>query len=171
MSAVMAKGEGKTRRQLMYRMVGEILTGFAYESYTNLNMERGKEQEAEARLAYELTTGTTVEQVGLFVYGPHAHFSPDGIVGEGIVEIKCVIPSVHVETILSRKSPAAYQRQIQWGLVDKVWCDFVSYSPLVKDRPIWITRVWRNETIIADMQTEAAIFIDEMLSMVEAVRA
>jgi hypothetical protein len=31
--------------------------------------------------------------------------------------------------------------------------------------------VFRSETIIADMQTEAAIFIDEMLSMVEAVRA
>lgn len=170
MNAVMAKGEGKTRKQLMYRMVGEILTGTPYEGYTNANMERGTEQESEARLAYEMVTGTTVERVGMFVYGPHTHCSPDGVVGDGTIEIKCVIPSVQVETILSDRIPATYRKQTQWSLVEKEWCDFVSYSPLVKDRPIWIKRVFRNETIIAGMMAEASIFIEEMLAMVEAVK-
>jgi hypothetical protein len=38
----------------MLKLAGEILTGEPMESYSNVHMERGKEQEAEAREAYEL---------------------------------------------------------------------------------------------------------------------
>ena len=169
-SAVMAKGQGKTRKQLLYRMAGEILTGVPYESYKNPHMERGLEQEAEARLAYEMVTGNTVDTVGMFVYGDHKHYSPDGWVEDGIIEIKCVIPSVHIETIISDKVPSVYRQQIQWGLLHKEWCDFVSYSPLVKDRPIWVRRVYKNESIISGIMSEVDVFIEEMLCLVEEVK-
>src|SRR5210317_1118827 len=143
-SSAVAKGTGATRNKLMYRLAGEILSGEKYESYSNHHMERGIEQEHDARQHYEFVTNRVVDQVGLCKSAEHKHFSPDGLVdsdviieikSDGIIEIKCVIPSVHIETILSDKVPAAYRKQCQWGLhiCERQWCDFVSYSPLVTD--------------------------------------
>ena len=46
--AVMAKGEGKTRREYMLKLLGERLTGEPSDSYTNQHMERGKLMEGLA---------------------------------------------------------------------------------------------------------------------------
>ena len=91
---------------------------------------------------------------------------------DGIIEIKCVIPSVHVETILLDKVPAAYRKQCQWGLhiCQRKWCDFVSYSPLVVDRPIWIKRVYRDEKLIKQLDEGADKFIAELLGIVEKIK-
>ncbi len=56
---------GKTRMDLLYRFAGEILSGQKYESYSNKHMDRGIEQEHEARECYEFITGNKVKQVGL----------------------------------------------------------------------------------------------------------
>ncbi len=106
-------------------------------------------------------------------FANHKHVSPDGLVNDdGMVEIKCVIPSVHVETIISEKVPSAYWKQIQWGLhiCQRKWCDFVSYSPTVVDMPIWIKRVYRDEKLIAELDEAADQFILEMLAVVEKIR-
>ena len=153
-SSVVAGGQGKMRSSLLYRKAGELLSGTTYESYSNAHMERGIEQEADARVAYQWETDNEVVQVALCQSDqPFKHYSPDGLVStilDGIIEIKCVIPSVHVETIISDKVPSAYRKQIQWGLhiCEREWCDFVSYSPLVEARPIWIKRVERDEKLI-----------------------
>ena len=119
-------GQGKTRKQLMYRLAGEILSGEKYVGYSNDHMQRGIEMEAEARQCYELITDKPVEQVAMFQYSDHTHFSPDGDLGDGIIEIKCTIPSVHIETIISDKIPAAYRKQCAWGLLERDYCDFIS---------------------------------------------
>jgi hypothetical protein len=103
----------------------------------------------------------------------HKHYSPDGLVGDdGMIEIKSVIPSVQCETILSGKVPAAYRKQIQWGLhiCQRKWCDFVSYSPLITDHPLFIVRVERDEKLIAELAEGADKFIDEMLELVEKIK-
>jgi len=64
-ASVVAGGQGKMRKTLMYRLAGEILSGQKYEGYTNPHMERGIEQEAEARAMYEFMTGKEVKNVGL----------------------------------------------------------------------------------------------------------
>lgn len=64
-SAVMAKGQGKTRKTLMYRLAGEILSGEKYEGYHNEHMDRGIDQESEARNMYEFIKGSEVKIVGL----------------------------------------------------------------------------------------------------------
>ena len=64
-SSVMAGGQGKTRKKLLYQLAGEILSGEKYEGYSNHHMERGIIQEADARTLYEFMTGNEVEQVGL----------------------------------------------------------------------------------------------------------
>lgn len=103
----------------------------------------------------------------------HKHYSPDGLVGDdGMIEIKSVIPSVHVETILSDVVPAAYRKQIQWGLhiCERKWCDFISYSPLITDKPIWIKRVYRDEKLIKELDEGAYTFILELKAVVKRIR-
>ena len=103
----------------------------------------------------------------------HKHYSPDGLVGDnGMIEIKSVIPSVQVETILSGKVPAAYRKQIQWGLhiCERQWCDFISYSPLISCQPIFIIRVERDENLIAELDEGADKFIEEMLLIVKQIK-
>ena len=172
-SSVVAGGQGKTRKSLLYRLAGEILSGQKYESYSNSHMDRGTDQEHDARLEYQMITGNKVEQVGLVKISDHKHESPDGLVNpDGKIEIKCVIPSVQVETILSDRVPATYRKQVQWGLFicERAWCDFVSFSPLVFDRPIWIKRVYRDEKLIKELDEGADKFIDELLKIVEKIR-
>jgi len=171
-ASVVAKGQGKMRTNLLYRLAGEILSGQPYDSYHNDHMARGNAQEAEARDMYEFVSENSVEQIGLIRKSPHKHFSPDGLVGHNIIEIKCTIPSVHIETVITDKVPAAYRRQIQWGMFvcESEWCDFVSYSPLVTDKPIFIKRTKRDEKLIKELDEGADLFIEELQSIVEKIR-
>jgi len=172
-SSVVAGGQGKMRNSLMYRLAGEILSGVKYESYSNAHMDRGIEQEDDARNMYSFFSDNEVAQVGLIKDTPHKHVSPDGLcISDGMIEIKCVIPSVHIETILSDKVPSAYRKQCYWGMckAERNWIDFVSYSPLVKDRPIWIKRIEWDEKIINELDEKADLFIEEMLEIVKKIK-
>ena len=64
-ASVVAGGQGKMRKQLMCRLIGEILSGVKYEGYSNADMQRGIEQEPDARNMYEFITGNEVKQIGL----------------------------------------------------------------------------------------------------------
>ena len=169
-AAVCSKGQG--RKTLMYRMAGEILSGQPYNSYQNEHMRRGLEREPEARDLYSETKSVEVTQVGLIQRRPFIHHSPDGLVGDdGMIEIKCVIPSVHVETIVTGRVPAAYRKQVQWGLACKrQYCDFVSYCPEIKSRPLYIIRVERDDTLIKEMDEAADLFLREMLTIIKRVK-
>lgn len=171
---VVAGGTGKMRKQLMYRMAGEILSGQNYNGYQSADMIRGVEQEPEARSLYELVSGNTVEQIGMVKDGPHFGCSPDGLVAsDGMIEIKCTIPSVHIEYFIDGVVPSAYRKQIQWslGVTGRAWCDFVSYSPTVVDKPILIIRSGRDEKLIKELRAAAEKFIAEMLEIVKKVRS
>jgi hypothetical protein len=171
--AVCAKGQGKSRKSLMYRFAGEILSGCKYDGYSNSDMQRGLEQEPDARAAYEWIEDVETEQVALVRSAPGKHYSPDALVSnDGIVEIKCVIPSVQVETIIQGKIPAAYRKQCQWGLhiCEREWVDFVSYSPLVKDRDVLIIKAYRDEALIKEMDKEADAFLMELAMMINGIR-
>ena len=172
-ASAVAGGQGKTRNSLLYRMAGEILTGQKYEGYQNDHMLRGLEQEPDAIAAYEWEMDCEVERVAMVRMSPHKHFSPDSLVGnDGIIEVKAQIPSVHIETILHDKVPAAYRKQCAWGLhvCKREWIDFISYSPLVKDRPIWIKRTGRDEKLIKELDEGADKFITELLMIVERIK-
>jgi hypothetical protein len=129
-STVMAKGKdgGKslTRKTYMLKLAGEILTGEPMESYSNQHMERGKEQEAEAREAYELMKDADCQQVGFIVNGDKG-CSPDSLIGEdGALEIKTALPHIQVERLLKGDLPAEHRAQVQgvmW-VAERQWLDF-----------------------------------------------
>ena len=171
-SSVCAKGTGKMRSNLLYRLAGEILSGEKYIGYKNDYMDYGTEMEPEARFCYGVKNNVDVFEIGLVRLDQYKHFSPDGLVGDdGIIEIKCVIPSVHVATICSDKIPSEYRKQVQWGLfiTDRKWVDFISYCPKIVDMPLFIKRTGRDEKLIKEMNIEADKFICDLQEIVAKI--
>lgn len=164
--SVLAKGEGKTRRAYMLRLIGERLTGECAETYTNGHMERGKEMEAEARNVYSFLHDVEPELVGFLRNGDKGA-SPDSLVGDvGLLEVKTKLPHLQVEVLLGDRLPPEHVAQVQGALwvAEREWLDFVSYWPKL---PVFIKRVYRDEPYITKLAAEVAAFNDEMLGLLE----
>ncbi|MET4184929.1 hypothetical protein ABIB94_007058 [Bradyrhizobium sp. JR7.2] len=173
-STVMAKGKdgGKsvTRKTYMLKLAGEILTGEPMESYSNQHMERGKEQEAEARDMYAFMSDADPTQVG-FVRNGDKGCSPDSLIGEdGGLEIKTALPHIQVERLLKGDLPSEHRHQVQGSMwvTDRQWWDFVSYCPRL---PLLIVRVPRDDGFIATLAGAVKEFNSELASVVDAIRS
>lgn len=166
-SSVLAKGQGKTRASYMRRVLAERMTGQPTETFKNAHTDRGHKQEPLARMAYEARTGYFVEQVG-FVDHPtlKAGCSPDGLVGdEGGAEIKSVISTTQVETILRGGYPPEHVAQVQGSLwvTERKWWDFNSYCPSMPGKHrLYTFRVMRDEAYIANLAKEVEAFLKEV---------
>lgn len=168
-SAVMAKGAGKTRQSYLEKIVAERLTQEIGEGYSNASMEWGTQTEPQARMAYEVSRGTFVTKTGF-----HKHptiewlgVSPDGLVGDdGLVEIKCPNSTTHLSYIRENKCPSEYYKQIQCQLwvTGRQWCDFVSFDPRIKKESLqlFVIRNVRDEELIKEMQSEVIKFLDDV---------
>ena len=131
-AAAVAGGTGTTRQTLMYKLVGQILSGVWEDGYKSEAMIQGTAREPEARMLYEIIQGVEVEEVGIVKDHPHKHVSPDGLVGNnGMIEIKSPQIPAHVATLDKQKVPAQYVKQCQWSLqrTSREWLDFISYNP------------------------------------------
>lgn len=174
-SSVLAKGQGKTRAAYLRRLVCERLTGKPTETYKNAHMDRGTEQEPFARLAYESITGNLVEEVGFI---PHetlmAGASPDGLIDtDGGCEIKSVIPTVQLDTILAGAYPSEHKAQIQGNLwINKrEWWDFCSYSQYMPENlRTYIFRVVRDEAYILNLAAEVTVFLGEVEALLTKLK-
>lgn len=180
-ASVMAKiktGEAAARRDYKAQLVAEILTGTPQDgSYINAEMQWGMDQEPFARAAYEVACGVLVDQVG-FVLHPtieRAGMSPDGIVGQGLLEIKCPKTATHLQYLLAGAVPAQYQPQMLWQMAcaEATFCDFVSFDPrLSPELQLFVIRFHRDEARIKEMESEVKMFlaeVDELLSKLGAL--
>lgn len=169
-SSVLAKGQGKTRAAYLRRVVAEMLTGKPCETYKNAHMDRGNEQEPYARMEYEAATGELVEEVG-FIRHPELPIgcSPDGLIGKkGGAEIKSVIPTVQLDTLLSGGYPPEHRAQVQGSLwlTEREWWDFCSYSPdMPENLRLYVFRVQRDEEYIKKLEAEVTGFVREAIQM------
>lgn len=131
--------KGAMPRTYLLRKLAEHWIGGALPSEANtFDMEQGRILESEARPAFELITGRTVEQVAFISTDDNrCGCSPDGLLdGEGL-EIKCPGIVNHIRYQCAGEVPAEYAIQIQLSLwVTKFprW-HFMSYrrgmSPLI----------------------------------------
>lgn len=167
-SAVQAKGQGKTRGAYLRRVVAEILTGKPSEGYKGPNTDRGTAQEPFGRMDYEAATGNIVQEVGFIKHPTIARVgcSPDGLIdADGGIEIKSVLPTVQVDTILAGGYPSEHRPQIQgcmW-ITGRSWWDFASYSPDFRDERLrlYVFRVERDEAYIRNLEAEVVKFVRE----------
>lgn len=173
-SKAVAGGKGTTRTQLMWDLLGELISGEKKQGYVSKEMETGMLMEPKARELYELIYDVEVKQIALYKDGSHRHYSPDGLIGnDGLIEIKWAIPSVFAETILTKKIATDRRRQCQWGLgiSGRSWCDYAMYCPVVKDmNPLFVIRLERDEKEIAELKVGADMFIEEMLEKLDQLR-
>ena len=174
--AKIKSGESASRKNYKMELVVQRLTNKVGESFTNAAMEWGTEQEPFARMAYEAHTGTFVKEEGFVDHPTIEGFgcSPDGIVGEGLIEIKCPNTANHIETVLENKAPSKYipQMQCQMAVTGAKWCDFVSFDPRVpEDLQLLIVRVERDQEYIDSMEVEVKQFLSEVLDLFNQLKA
>ena len=174
--AKIKSGESASRKNYKMELVVQRLTNKVGESFTNAAMEWGTEQEPFARMAYEAHTGTFVKEEGFVDHPTIEGFgcSPDGIVGEGLIEIKCPNTATHIETVLENKAPSKYipQMQSQMACTGAKWCDFVSFDPRVpEDLQLFVVRVERDQEYIDAMEVEVKQFLSEVLDLFNQLKA
>jgi putative phage-type endonuclease len=161
-------GYSASRTNYMAQLVVERMTQTIAESYSNVAMEWGTENEPFARAAYEIKTGNTVDQVGSIDHPtiPMSSASPDGFVGNwGCLEIKCPNTSTHIETLLGAEPVKKYYDQMQWQMActNRSWCDFVSFDPRMPAHlQLFVKRIERNDVYIAELEGEVIQFLLEV---------
>jgi putative phage-type endonuclease len=163
-------GESASRKNYRTELVVQRLTGVPGESFTNAAMEWGTTTEPLARVAYEAEMGVFVNQVAFVEHPTIANFgcSPDGLIGDGLIEIKCPNSSTHIEYLTDDKPPAKYipQMQCQMAVMGAKWCDFVSFDPrLPNDLQLFVVRLERDEEYIKAMEVEVEKFLSEVEEM------
>lgn len=163
-----SRGESVTRARYRAQLANERITGEQISIPQNHHMERGVTFEPVARKKYEARTGNVVKEVGFYDHPtiPMCGASPDGTVGnDGLIEIKCPTEINHLATVVNAEVPPRYYGQIQWQLActNRLWCDFVSYSP---DAPnhlaLYVLRVHRDNIWIQETETEVLKFLAEV---------
>jgi putative phage-type endonuclease len=163
-------GESASRKNYRTELVVQRLTGVPGESFTNAAMEWGTQTEPLARIAYEAEMGVFVDQVAFVGHPTIANFgcSPDGLIGDGLIEIKCPNSSTHIEYLTDDKPPTKYipQMQCQMAVMGAKWCDFVSFDPrLPSDLQLFVVRLERDEEYIKAMEAEVEKFLSEVEEM------
>jgi len=113
-------------------------------------MDRGNEQEDEARSWYGFTRDVEVRQVGFCRRDDGlVGASPDGLVGDdGGIEIKVLAAKNHLAMLLDpARFEVAHRMQVQGGLLvtGRSWWDLIAYNC---DLPKLVVRVERDPEII-----------------------
>jgi putative phage-type endonuclease len=168
-------GESASRRNYRTELVVQRLTGLPGESFSNAAMEWGTNTEPKARTAYEVEKQQFVEQVA-FIDHPSIEWfgcSPDGLVTDGLIEIKCPNSTTHVDYLADNKPPAKYipQMQCQMAVTGRQWCDFVSFDPrLPDDLQLFVVRLERDQEYIEAMEAEVKKFLSEVDEMFKKLK-
>ncbi len=157
------KAFGEPAKKYAANIAVERLTGTPIEStYSNDHMERGHEQEPLARMLYEQETFCEVTNGGFFC-NDILGCSPDGLVdGDGLIEIKSVIPHVHYANIKRGGLDPAYKWQCIGNLMftGRDWLDFISYChDFPEGKKLFVHRI--NKDDMKDEFTMINVRIDE----------
>lgn len=150
----------------------ERMTGQPVEFYTTAAMQHGIDCEDEARTWYEFETLREVSQVGFLVHPdiPTLGCSPDGLVDDGLLEIKCPQPRAHLDTLATRKLPSKYRWQVQGQMfiAARSWLDFVSYHPATGGIVIRVEANKEDAASLAARVEVAEAKVAELISQAEA---
>ena len=166
------KAFGEPAKKLAINLAVERVTGKRIESnYTNAHMERGHQEEPIARMLYEETYFVDVGNGGFYDNGKTG-CSPDGIVDNGLVEIKSVIPTVHYANIKRNSYDPTYKWQFFFNLQEsgKDWIDFVSYcSCYPKHNNLYVYRIQKDDIQdeLKQIQTRLADF-EKLVSQIKS---
>lgn len=169
-------GYSASRKDYMYELACERLFGMPMSGdYTSREMQRGCDTEDEARAMYEIETMSAVEDVGLIEHPSikMAAASPDGVVEDGLVEIKCPKTSTHVMTLVTGEIKPEYMHQMMWQMActGAKWVDFVSYDNRINGKnALFIKRILRDDEKIKELEAEVSKFLEETAKLENDLR-
>ena len=160
------------RKDYLYTLAGEIITGQREEGFSNWTTDQGHEREPEAVSAYELLNNCDVERVG-FALSDCGRFgaSPDGKRADCNIglEIKCKTLKVAVKYLDKGGLPTEFKPQVQgqiltWGFEG---VDFFSYYPGL--RPLQI-RIDPDPDYLRLQREALEEFCSDLAALVERLR-
>jgi putative phage-type endonuclease len=167
---VMAKtktGVSASRGNYLIELALQRVTGVIEASYTNDAMQWGKDNEQTARTAFEVAHNVFVDQVAFVDHPTIKDFgcSPDGIIGDSLLELKCPYQSAVHWSYFKDGCPSKYYTQIQAQMsctgAKSVW--FVSFDPRMPTRSqLYIEEVLREEEFIKKLEDEVLKFLNEV---------
>ena len=152
-------GDSKTCRTYMLKLAGEILTGRPTENYSNGFMERGHEQEPDARSKYAFLANVEPQIVGFIRRGD-----------KGALEIKSKAAHLQIDLLDRDEFPPEHRAQCQGVLwvAEREWIDLACYCP---DLPLFVKREYRDDLYIRKMAESVRIFNEELAELVAKIRA
>lgn len=165
---VLAEGDGKMRSKYLRDLAAEVMRGWVEEGYSNAHMERGHEQEDEARRTFAFEHAVTPQRVG-FIRNGRVGCSPDSLLGDdGGLEIKTALGHIQIERLQRKSLPSEHKAQVQGSLwvTGRKWWSFVSYSP---DLPLMHTRIERDEEYITKLAGAVGSFTRDLDALVQSL--
>lgn len=165
-SDAIAGKDTATRRNYLVQLVAERLTGQQQESFTNAAMQWGTDTEPLARVAYQ-AVHDWVEEVGFIKHPTIEWFgaSPDGLTGDGLIEIKCPNTSTHLDWRLDGVVPKKHQPQMlaQLACTGRKWVDFVSFDPRLPEKlQLFVVRFQPDQKEIDALETKIKAFLEDV---------
>ena len=156
----------------MHQLLAERLMGRPIIGYVSIDIDRGKNLEADAVSFYEFTRDVTTVAVG-FVTNDEETIgaSPDRFVGDdGLLETKVPKEHTHVGYLLGNPVDRAYFPQLmgQLWITGRAYAEILSYHPSM---PPALVRVERDEKYIALLANAVTAFSMELESQWEKLRA
>jgi hypothetical protein len=169
---VQANGEpSKQRQKYLYQLAGETISGIKPETYMSFAMKQGVETEGDARKTFEFINEVEVKQAGIVYPDEEKRYScsPDGLLEDSGLEIKCPLIHTHVGYLLSGGLPVEYKQQVMGGMLVTGFDSwyFMSYF---KGLPPLIILVERDEKFIAKLKEQLEGFCGELSKTVERLR-
>ena len=167
--AILAKGEGKTRRSYLLRLAAEKLTGTPLETFESAAMIRGREMESDARELYAFAHDAEPRRVG-FIRNGTKGCSPDALLNDnGLLEIKTKRGDLLIDCLLKDEFPSEHRAQCQGGLwvSEREWVDLAVFWPGL---PLFVKRQTRDEAYIRNLASEVDQFNAELADLVERIR-
>lgn len=135
---------GASYRRYMLQLLGERITNQPAQMFETEAMRRGTDLEPSARAWYELTTGHAVKQIGFILSDCERHgCSPDGIVTDHGLEIKCPMLHTFLDVATSGVVPDEHWTQMQHSMLITGF-DFWDYV-LYTDAPGCLPQVIKVE--------------------------
>lgn len=159
-------GYSASRENYMTELVIERF-GILNDGFTNAAMQHGTDCEPFARALYEVKNGVMVAEVD---YVPHKAIersgaSPDGIVNDGLIEIKCPDSKTHFNYLLAGEVPNKYKPQMAWQMActGASWVDFISFDNRVPEGLQYFEiRYNRDNEYIEMLEKEVTQFLIEV---------
>lgn len=162
-------GWSTERETLMNKKLVERITRVVPDPINSATIRHGIDNEATARLRYEMENMVSVREVGLFKHQriSHTHASPDGIRSDSNVgiEIKAPTSVTHLETLMTDAVPERYIKQCLWQSAccgfERV--DYVSFDPRFPENAQYICKpVHRDDKAISELEEMVEEFLHEL---------